>query len=113
MSPWENWEQEHPEKKSMKEKDPVYLYKTFAPESNSVKESSNELDFLTFDEFVTESKKVKEDNMVALAGSSQDNPPMSKPFVLKTKKRLGGNEDEEEDDTEEVANVNTVGLGGR
>ena len=56
--------------------------------------------------------KLKEDNMVALAGSSQDNPPIQKPFVLKTNKRKGSNEDDE-DDTQEVANVNTVGIGTR
>ena len=51
--------------------------------------------------------------MVALAGSSQDNPPIQKPFVYKSKKRKGSNEDDEEDDTQQVANVNTVGVGAR
>ena len=67
-------------------------------------------EFMTFESF---KKSLEEDNMVAMAGSQQDYPPIQKPFVLKTKKRKGGNEDDEEDDTEEVANVNTVGVGAR
>ena len=107
MSPWEDWEQKYPEEKKMKKKDPIHLYKTFDDESDEVKESSSTLDFLPFDQFVTESKKVKEDNMVP------DIVPMQKPFVLKRKKRKGSNEDDEEDDTQEVANMNTVGVGAR
>jgi 8-oxo-dGTP pyrophosphatase MutT (NUDIX family) len=39
MSPWEEWLQEYPEKKKMKEKDPIHLYKTFDDES--IEESLN------------------------------------------------------------------------
>lgn len=63
--------------------------------------------FKTFEQF---SNSLEEDNMVALAGSQQDYPPIQKPFVYKSKKRRGSNEDDEED-TEEVANVNKVGIG--
>jgi len=65
--------------------------------------------FKTFEQF---KESLDEENILALGGSQQDSPPMSKPFVLKTKKkRAGGNDDDEEDETEEVANVNTVGIG--
>jgi len=104
MSPWEEWEQEYPKKKKMVSKNPVNMYKTFDDESK-VKES-NDIDFLSFAAFIGE------DNLVALGGSSQDNPPIQKPFVLKTNKRKGSNEDDD-DDTEEVADVNTVGIGTR
>ena len=104
MSPWEEWEQEYPKKKKMVSKNPVNMYKTFDDESK-VKES-NDIDFLSFAAFIGE------DNLVALGGSSQNNPPIQKPFVLKTNKRKGSNEDDD-DDTEEVADVNTVGIGTR
>ena len=104
MSPWEEWEQEYPKKKKMVSKNPVNMYKTFDDESK-VKES-NDIDFLSFAAFIGE------DNLVALGGSSQDKPPIQKPFVLKTNKRKGSNEDDD-DDTEEVADVNTVGIGTR
>lgn len=41
ISPWEEWEQEYPEKKKMKEKDPIHLYKTFDDESNPVQEAKS------------------------------------------------------------------------
>jgi len=41
MSPWEKWEQKHPEKKTMKKKDSVHLYKTFDDESDEIKEQAN------------------------------------------------------------------------
>jgi hypothetical protein len=103
MSPYEEWEQEYPKKKKMVNKDPINMYKTFDDESEVVEESHS--DFLTFNKFVNE------ENMVAMAGSQQDYPPIQKPFVYKTKKRKGSNEDDSEDDTEEVANVNTTGIG--
>lgn len=41
ISPWEEWEQEYPEKKKMKEKDPIHLYKTFDDESKPVQEAKS------------------------------------------------------------------------
>ena len=70
---------------------------------------ANDNSFKTFEQF---KQDLDEDNMVALAGSSQDNPPIQKPFVVKTKKRKGSNEDDDED-TEEVANVNTTSIGSK
>jgi len=104
MSPWEEWNQEYPKKKKMTNKDPINMYKTFDDESDSVKES-NSIDFLTFEGFVEEA------NLVALGGSSEDGPPMQKPFVRKRKKRKGSNEDDEDIVTPEVANRNSTGIG--
>jgi len=104
MSPWEEWNQEYPKKKKMTNKDPINMYKTFDDESDSVKESTS-IDFLTFEGFVEEA------NLVALGGSSEDGPPMQKPFVRKRKKRKGSNEDDEDIVTPEVANRNSTGIG--
>lgn len=41
ISPWEEWEQEYPEKKKMKENDPIHLYKTFDDESKPVQEAKS------------------------------------------------------------------------
>jgi len=64
--------------------------------------------FKTFESFKSE---LNEDNPVSLAGSQQDHVPMNKPFVIKSKKKRKGSNEDEDDETQEVANMNTSNIG--
>ena len=67
-------------------------------------------EFMTFEQF---KEDINEDNLTALAGSQEDRIPMPKPFVVKSKKPRKGSNEDEDDETQEVANMNTTGLGNQ
>lgn len=69
---------------------------------------SNE--FMTFEQYTEE---LKEDNLVALAGSQEERIPRPKPFVIKSKKKRKGSNEDDDDETQEVANMNTSSIGTR
>lgn len=65
-------------------------------------------EFMTFEKY---KEDLDEDNMVALGGSQQERIPMPKPFVVKSKKKRKGSNQDDDDETQEVANMNTTGIG--
>ena len=68
-------------------------------------------EFMTFEKHT---EMIDEEDVLAMGNSQQERVPRPKPFVLKTKKkRKGSNQDDEEDETQEVANMNTTGIGGK